>query len=80
MSLRGPTCEMVIFMLLWVPLRLLLAFPRTYMSRNKEVRKAGLVADCNAVALAVAVALLLTSQIQSEPLSRQLNISYPVSL
>lgn len=34
----------------------------TYMSHNEDVRRAGLIADSNALALAVAVILLLTSR------------------
>ena len=49
-------------MLLWLPRRLLHVFVGTYMSRNEDVRRAGLVADINALALAVAVILLLTSR------------------
>ena len=37
-------------------------FLGTYTSRNEDVRRAGLVADINALVLAVAVVLLLTSQ------------------
>ena len=37
-------------------------FLGTYMSRNEDVRRAGLVADVNALALAAAVILLLTSR------------------
>ena len=37
-------------------------FLGTYISRNEDVRRAGLVADVNALVLAVAVVLLLTSQ------------------
>ena len=48
--------------LVMLPLRLLRVFVGTYLSRNEDVRRAGLVADVNALALAVAVILLLTSR------------------
>ena len=52
----------LVCVLLWLPARLLHVFFGTYMSRNVDVRKAGLVEDVNALALAVAVILLLTSR------------------
>ena len=52
----------LVCVLLWLPARLLRVFFGTYKSRNADVRKAGLVADVNALALAVAVILLLTSR------------------
>ena len=48
--------------LVTLPLRLLRVFVGTYLSRNEDVRRAGLVADVNALALAAAVILLLTSR------------------
>ena len=48
--------------LTWLPLRLLRVFLGTYASSNEDVRRAGLVADVNAMALAVAAILLLTSR------------------
>ena len=52
----------VLCALVMLPLRLLRVFVGTYLSRNEDVRRAGLVADVNALALAVAVILLLTSR------------------
>ena len=67
--LRFPTREQVtkawvslVCTLLWLPGRMLHVFLGTYLSRNDKVRKAGLVADINALALTVAVLLLLTSR------------------
>ena len=53
---------MLLCALVMLPLRLLRVFVGTYLSRNEDVRRAGLVADVNALALAVAVILLLTSR------------------
>ena len=68
-SLRLPTiedatvaCMSLMRVLLWLPARMLYVILGTYMSDNPDVRKAGLVADINALALAVAVILLLTSR------------------
>ena len=52
----------LLYALALLPLRLLRVFVGTYTSRNEDVRRAGLVADVNALALAVAVVLLLTSR------------------
>ena len=52
----------LVYTLLWLPGRLLHVYLGTYTSHNVDVRRAGLVADINALALAVAVILLLTSR------------------
>ena len=55
----------LVYALLWLPVRLLHVFLGTYMSRNEDVRRAGLVADVNGVALVAAIILLLTSRAAS---------------
>ena len=52
----------LLYALIMLPMLLLRVFVGTYLSRNEKVRRAGLVADVNALALAVAVILLLTSR------------------
>ena len=53
---------LLVCMLRWLPRRTLHVFLGTYASHNEDVRRAGLVADINALALADSVILLLTSR------------------
>ena len=68
------TWGLLVCALLWLPGRMLHVFLGTYMSRNEDVRKAGLAADSNALALAVAVILLLTSRATFNKAEETINV------